>query len=77
MIEDHQINDGPVRALLETVVADLLVARIHIEKRNYGLADNWIEQAINKLPQENGVHRLAWPTIQEYELIRTESGGDK
>jgi hypothetical protein len=49
-----------VQALLLKAVKDLRVAQMQLTQRNYGLANDYIEAAIEKLPMDSDQGGILW-----------------
>ena len=56
----YQTPFPEVQALLLKAVQDLRHAQIQLTQRNYGLANDYIEEAIEKLPIDTDVGGIVW-----------------
>lgn len=63
--------DDEVYALLLKARKDLEAALANFERQNFGNAKDWIEAALKKLPVDNGVHIVPWPS--EADLLELQS----
>lgn len=56
----YQTPFHEVQALLLKAARDLRTAQIQLTQRNYGLANDYIEEAIEKLPVDTDVGGIVW-----------------
>ena len=56
----YQTPFPEIQALLLKAVRDLRTAQIQLTQRNYGLANDYIEEAIEKLPIDTDVGGIVW-----------------
>lgn len=60
---DYQGLPPEIQKLLEEIHKDMYIALRTNKEDNYGLSREWIEAAMQKLPQDNGLYNT-WPEAE-------------